>query len=95
MFFSSFFVSKLKETGLDRFSEYEATGQVGGIVGMIFRVSLARGCGVCFSLESPHRGDSAEYRQYNFSKIHSKLSLICKITLDLRRCGFFFRATRE
>ena len=24
------------------------------------------------------------------SKIHSKLSIICKITLDLRRCGFFF-----
>ena len=37
MFFSSFFVSKLKETGLDRFSEYEASGQVGGIVGVIFR----------------------------------------------------------
>ena len=35
-------------------------------MGMIFRFSLARGCGVCFSLESPHRGDSAEYRQYNF-----------------------------
>ena len=59
MFFSSFFVSKLKESGLDRFSEYEASGQVGGI---------ARGCGVCFSLESPHRGDSAECRQYNFFK---------------------------
>ena len=68
MFFSSFFVSKLKETGLDRFSEYEASGQVGVIVGMIVRFSLARGCGVYFSLESPHRGDSAEYRQYNFFK---------------------------
>ena len=49
MFFPSFFVSKLRETGLDRFNEYEASGHVGGIVGMIFRFSLARGCGVCFS----------------------------------------------
>ena len=37
-------------------------------MGMIFRFSVARGCGVCFSLESPHRCDSAEYRRYNFFK---------------------------
>ena len=35
---------------------------------MIFRFSVAW-CGVvCFSLELPHRGDSTEYRQYNFFK---------------------------
>ena len=68
MFFFFSFFSKLTETGLCRFNVYEASGKVGDIVGMIFRFSVARGCGVCFSLESPHRGDSAEYRQYNFLK---------------------------
>ena len=68
VFVFSFFVSKLTETGLDLFNEYEASGQVGGIVRMIFRFSVARGCGVCFSLESPHRGDFAEFRRYNFFK---------------------------
>ena len=59
-FFSFFFVSELTETGLDRFNKHEAASQVGGIVVMIFRFSVARGGGICFSLDSPHRGDSAE-----------------------------------
>ena len=69
-------------------------------MGMIFRFSLARGCGVCFSLKSPHRGDSAEYRQYNFFKnsLNITFSKIIYNLQDYVRSAavrFFFRATRE
>ena len=56
---------------------------------MIFRFSLARGCGVCFSLESPHRGDSAEYRQIFFTKIHSKLFNLQYYVRSAAVQGFF------
>ena len=62
--------------------------------GMIFRFPVAWGGFDCISLNSSHRGNSNEYRQYTFSnikdEIHSKLSKICKIILDLRQCVFFF-----
>ena len=60
------------KTGVVRANKNEFNASSGGILGIFFRFSSACKYVVCFSLESPHGGDSNEYTQHTNINIKRK-----------------------
>ena len=83
------------ETGVVRADEVNHSARPGSIIGIFFSIFFNMKICCVFSLESPLKGDSNEYKQHTSINIIKKMTLNCSKYNNVCSCWNVFLGTQD